>query len=384
MTTPLRLQGSQAEADASEQDNPPNEQAGEQADGEPSEAGSTEGDPATFQEKAGIDPEDNPISGNVEAADDTRIAISHQSETAGEAVNWLDSMALQVGGLRISIWDCAFVISVIFLTIVFAKIANHMVHNVLRRSQRLDPSQQLLAEKLLSIVIWTVAVLVGLDLLGIDLTALAIFSGAFGLAIGFGLQKTIGNFIAGIILLMDKSIKPGDIIAVADQSGQSTFGQIRKIGIRAVSITTRDQIEYLIPNENLMVNQVENWSYSSKRVRIQVPVGISYSCDIKQAEKLMMEAAKSAKRVLKDPAPNVWLHQYGDSSVDFIIHCWISDPENGIGNVRSAILKELWVLFEKNEIEIPFPQRDLNLRSTPQVEQLIAAISQRMDERKQS
>jgi small-conductance mechanosensitive channel len=217
-----------------------------------------------------------------------------------------------------------------------------------------------------------------MNILGINLTALAFFSGAFGLAIGFGLQKTFGNLIAGIILLLDKSIKPGDVIAVADQAGNSTFGQIRKIGIRAVSVTTRDEREYLIPNENLMINQVENWSYSSKNVRMQVPVGVSYNCDIKLAEKLMLEAAKSVPRVLDTPPPTVWLDQYGSSSVDFVIHCWIRDPEEGVGNIRSAVLKKLWDLFHENGIEIPFPQNDINLRRNAEFDQLVAAISQRV------
>ncbi len=193
------------------------------------------------------------------------------------------------------------------------------------------------------------------------------------------MQKTFGNLIAGIILLMDRSIKPGDVIAIADSAGTMTFGQIRKIGIRAVSLVTRDQKEYLIPNENLMVNQVENWSYSSRNVRVQVPVGISYNCDIKMAEKLMIEAAKSCPRVLVTPPPTVWLDAYGDSSVNFVVHCWITDPEEGVGNVRSEVLKKLWDLFQENGVEIPFPQRDLNLRDNAQFQQLVAAISQRME-----
>ena len=158
-------------------------------------------------------------------------------------------------------------------------------------------------------------------------------------------------------------------------------GQIRKIGIRAVSVTTRDEREYLIPNENLMVNQVENWSYSSRNVRIQVPVGVSYNCDIKLAEKLMLEAAGECGRVLKSPKPAVWLDAYGDSSVNFIIHCWITDPEEGVGNIKSQVLKKLWDLFQEHEIEIPFPQRDLNLRRNEEFEQLVAAISQRVEKR---
>ena len=245
---------------------------------------------------------------------------------------------------------------------------------VLAKAAKTNP--RALAEKIVTIGVWGMAILIGIDLLGIDLTALTVFSGAFGLAIGFGLQKTFGNLIAGIILLMDKSIKPGDVIAIADQAGVSTFGQIRKIGIRAVSITTRDQKEYLIPNENLMINQVENWSYSSRNVRMQVPVGISYHADIDKAEELMLEAALSCDRVLKSPPPTVWLDGYGDSSVDFIIHVWITDPEAGIGNVKSEVLKKLWHLFKEHDVEIPFPQRDLHIRSSDQFERLIGVMEQ--------
>ena len=314
----------------------------------------------------------------VSAAEDIKEAVSDKSEAVGGMVDTLDAMAFSIGDMRISMWDALIVLGVIFLVIALAWAASRLVSMLLKRMTKLDNTQRLLSEKISTIVIWGAAFFLGIDLLGIDLTALAVFSGAFGLAIGFGLQKTFGNLIAGIILLMDKSIKPGDVIAVADQAGNSTFGQIRKIGIRAVSITTRDQKEYLIPNENLMVNQVENWSYSSRNVRMQIPVGVSYNCDIKKAEQLMLEAAKNTSRVLKSPPPTCWLDGYGDSSVDFIIHCWIKDPEAGIGNIKSEVLKTLWDLFQENDIEIPFPQRDLNLRSSAQMDQLVAAISQRV------
>ena len=315
----------------------------------------------------------------VGAAEEAREAITEQSETVGSMVDSLDAMAVSVGDMRISLWDGIVVIGVILLVITAAWAATRLCKTLLKRLTRLDNTQQLLTEKISTIVIWGAAFFLGIDLLGIDLTALAVFSGAFGLAIGFGLQKTFGNLIAGIILLMDKSIKPGDVIAVADQAGNSTFGQIRKIGIRAVSITTRDQKEYLIPNENLMINQVENWSYSSRNVRMQIPVGVSYQCDIIEAEKLMLEAAASCDRVLKSPPPTCWLDGYGDNSVNFVIHCWITDPEGGIGNIRSQVLKKLWHLFQENGVEIPFPQRDLNLRGNAQFDQLIAAVAQRMD-----
>ncbi len=313
----------------------------------------------------------------VAAADELRSAVSRESNTVGEIVATLDSWALSVGSLRVSIWDLLVILSILVLCFLLGKLGSHWARRFVRRSKRLDSTQELLAEKLLTIAIWAAAFFLAVDLLNVDLTALAVFSGAFGLAVGFGLQKTIGNLIAGIILLMDKSIKPGDVIAIADQAGQSTFGQIRKIGVRAVSLVTREQKEYLIPNENLMINQVENWSYSSKNVRISVPVGVSYDADMELAEKLMLEAAKSCQRVLNSPPPVVWMKGFGESSVDFAIQCWIQDPEEGVGNVQSSVLKQVWASFKESGIELPYPQRDLHLRSSRELERIIELLAQR-------
>jgi small-conductance mechanosensitive channel len=313
----------------------------------------------------------------VGGADVLREDLAERSQTVGDIANRLDAFALEIGTWRVSAFDVLFAVAAILLVLAFALIATRLTRSALRRLTALDGTQSVLAEKIANIVIWVVTFLVGVDLLGIDLTALTVFSGAFGLAIGFGLQKTFGNLISGIILLMDKSIKPGDVIAVSDQTGQQTFGQIRKIGIRAVSVTTRDEREYLIPNENLMINQVENWSYSSKNVRVQVPVGVSYDADMALAEKLMLEAAAKARRVLATPPPSVWWSGFGDNAVNFTIHCWINDPEEGVGNVRSDVLKHLWGLFKEHGVALPFPQRDLNLRDSDALDRVIAALEER-------
>ncbi len=318
----------------------------------------------------------------VAGAEALKDVVAEQSGTIASIIERLDSLGFTIDDTRFSVWTALVVVMVVVGVIVFARVGSKLAHGALKRFTRLDLAQRLLGEKVLTIAVWALAFFIGIDLLGIDLTALAVFSGAFGLAIGFGLQKTFGNLIAGIILLMDRSIKPGDVIAIADQAGNETFGQIRKIGIRAVSVTTRDEREYLIPNENLMINQVENWSYSSRNVRMQVHVGVSYSSDMKLAQELMLQAAKGSKRVLDTPPPTVWMNEYGDSSVNFTIHCWITDPEMGVGNVRSDVLNRLWDLFQEHEIEIPFPQRDLNLRDNKQFQQLVAAISQRVEAKK--
>ena len=310
-------------------------------------------------------------------ATELKEAVAAKSETAGSIIESLDAFALNIGGSRFSMWDGIVTTGVILIVILLAWFASRMARRLLIRAKRLDETQSVLAQKMATILIWAFAFFVGIDMLGIDLTALAVFSGAFGLAIGFGLQKTFGNLIAGIILLMDKSIKPGDVISVTDAAGNEGFGQIRRIGIRAISVITRDKTEYVIPNENLMINQVVNWSYSSRDVRVKAPVGVSYGSDLEVVQDLLMQAAKDTPRVLSNPAPRINLMGFGDNSVDFEIRFWILDPEEGLSNIRSDVLMRVWKLFKEHDIEIPFPQRDINLRGNKQFDQLIEALSEK-------
>ena len=277
--------------------------------------------------------------------------------------------------MRISVADVVFLLAGIGLILTAAWFITRLARNLIGRIPAFDSSQKLLAEKLATIIIWTIAFFVTIDLIGIDLTALAIFGGAFGLAIGFGLQKTFGNLISGILLLLDKSIKPGDVISVTDQSGSEAVGQIRKIGIRAISVITRDQTEYLIPNELLMTNQVVNWSYSSKDVRVKAPVGVAYDSDLDLVRTLLYQAVEETPRILDHPKPRVNLMGFGDSSVNFEVRFWIQDPEGGLSNIRSDVYMRIWQLFKEQEIEIPFPQTDLHLRSSKQLDQLVALMS---------
>ena len=272
----------------------------------------------------------------------------------------LDRIGVDVGDTRISLLTLLTIAITGLILFAIVRIVRRVVSHSIQRSSALDPAQKLLADKLAMIVIIVVAFFVGIDILGIDLTALAFFGGAFGLAIGFGMQKTIGNLIAGIILLMDRSIKPGDVIAVGD-----SFGWVNKIGIRAVSIITRDGKEHLIPNEILMTEEVENWSYSSLEVRVNIPIGVSYSADLDLAHKLMLEAATESNRVLNNPLPRCWIVEFGDSSVNFELRIWIKDPEGGVGNVRGDIYTRVWNKFKEHDIEIPFPQRDLHIKEWP-------------------
>lgn len=271
----------------------------------------------------------------------------------------LDSMALQLGEVRISILGVAKAGIALAFLLWLAGSASGLVERRLTAMPGVSPTAGVLFGKTFRIVLVTIAVLVGLDSVGIDLTAFAVFSGAIGLGIGFGLQKVFSNLISGMILLMDRSVKPGDVIAVG-----GTFGWINALQARYVSVITRDGIEHLIPNEELISQRVENWSHSHQQVRLRMPIGIDYSSDVHKAMELTTEAACETERVLKDPAPVCRLMGFGDNAVDLELRVWITDPQRGVANITSEILLRIWDSFAENGINFPFPQRDLHIKSS--------------------
>ena len=185
------------------------------------------------------------------------------------------------------------------------------------------------------------AILIAIDSVGIDLTALAVVGGAIGLGIGFGLQKVIGNLISGVILLLDKSIKPGDVIAVS-----GTYGWVTALGGRYVSVVTRDGVEHLIPNETLISERVENWTHTHNKTRVKLDVGVHYDTDVRRAIELCTEAAAEVDRVLDDPQSKCLLVGFGDSSVELQVRFWIADAHNGVTNMKSAVLLRIWDKFK--------------------------------------
>ena len=275
-----------------------------------------------------------------------------------QTVAALDSLALNMGDLRVSALTVIRGVVALAVLLWLASLATRTLERRIRTLPSLTPSVQELFSKLLKIVLITIAVVVALNSVGIDLTAFAVLSGAIGIGIGFGLQKVVSNLISGVILLLDKSIKPGDVIAVG-----TTYGWISSLGARYVSVVTRDGIEHLIPNEELIINRVENWSFSNNEVRLKTPIGISYGSDVRKAIELCLEAARETERVLERPQPACLLKGFGDSSVDLELRFWISDPQNGVSNVRSEVLLRVWDKFHAEGIEIPFPQRDLHLKT---------------------
>ena len=271
-------------------------------------------------------------------------------------VSFLDSLAITAGGLRIS--ALLVIKGVLSLAVLLwaAIIASRIFERRITQSAKLTPTLRVLIVKLFKIVLISIAVVVSLSSVGIDLTAFAVVGGAVGVGIGFGLQKIVSNLISGVIILLDRSIKPGDVISLGD-----TFGWINSLGARYASVVTRDGTEWLIPNEDLITQQVVNWSYSNNEVRLKIPIGISYKSDPRRAIELCFEAAEEEERVLKVPKTNVLVKGFGDSSVDIEMRVWIQDPQNGVSNVKSALLLRVWDKFHAHGIEIPYPQRDLHL-----------------------
>ncbi|MEH6546999.1 MAG: mechanosensitive ion channel domain-containing protein [Sneathiella sp.] len=269
---------------------------------------------------------------------------------------FLNGLAFNLGETRISMLGIAkaIVAGIVVFWITFG--LSRFLEARVNKSKALTPSVQVLTSKLIRVGLVSAAILIILSNSGINITAFAVFSGALGVGIGFGLQKIVSNIISGIILLLDRSIKPGDVIEVG-----TTYGRVHTMGARYASVITRDSMEYLIPNEDLITQQVINWSYSSKNVRLRVPIGVAYDADIPKTISLIEATAGEVARVLENPAPKCLMRGFGDSAIDLELRFWIADPESGCRNVSSEVLVKLWQAFKDAGVGIPFPQRDVRV-----------------------
>jgi small-conductance mechanosensitive channel len=288
-------------------------------------------------------------------------------------LDWLDPMRRVLEGAElfkysvtaenpdgnvISLYTVVFWTLSLFVMLTGAVYLSGFLETRIRTIRALSPSLQVLFIKSLKIVLISLAIIVAITSVGIDLTALAVFGGALGVGIGFGLQRVVSNLISGVVLLVDKSIKPGDVIAIA-----GTYGWVTALGGRYVSVVTRDGVEHLIPNEMLISERVENWTHTHSRTRLKVDVGVHYRTDLHAAIAICLAAASETDRVLSDPEPKCLLIEFGDNSVNLQLRFWIQDAHNGVQNVKSAVLLLIWDEFKAAGIEIPYPQRDLHLRS---------------------
>lgn len=270
---------------------------------------------------------------------------------------FMDRLAINLGEFRLSLLIVAKGAVALVVLLWIANWAARLVETRLRTVQQFTPSQKVLFGKLARVAFITLAILMAINSVGIDLTALAVFSGALGLGIGIGLQKVVSNLLSGVILLMDRSVKPGDVVSIG-----GTYGWINAIGARYVSVLTRDGIEHLIPNEILISTPVENWSHSDRLVRQRLPIGISYDSDVHLAIKLAQDVAGEFDRILKDPAPKCLLKGYGDNALNLELRVWIQDAEQGVSNIKSEIYLRVMAQFKEHGIQFPYPQRDIHVK----------------------
>ncbi len=302
----------------------------------------------------------NPAVGRLVAGLAWLFVALHITGIFDEVSSVLDAAAVRVGAVRISLWLLLQAIVLIGVLAWAAIMLGNLAERRIGEVSDLTPSLRVLFGKLVKIALLVAAGAIALTMLGIDLTALTFFSGALGLGIGFGLQKVVSNFVSGIIILLDKSIKPGDTIAIGE-----TFGWVRSLRARFVSIITRDGREYLIPNEDFITQRVENWSFSDPDVRIDVEFGVAHDSDPHAVRLIAVEAAKTLDRVLERPAPVCHMTRIGESSLDFILRFWIADPQNGVTNVRGAVLLACWDALKAAGIRIPYPHRQIVIERMP-------------------
>ena len=268
----------------------------------------------------------------------------------------LDSIGFNMGELRFSLLLLIQGLVILTVLITMARFFTTTTAARVRSNEDISPSMQVLIVKGIQIAFYGAAFFLGVRALGIDLTGLAVLSGAIGVGLGFGLQKVVSNLVSGVIILLDKSIKPGDVISLGD-----TFGWINSLGARYVSVVTRDGREYLIPNEDLITGQVVNWSHSNDFVRLDIHFGTAYHDNPHEVRRIAIEAALSVDRVLSNRNTVCHIVGFGDSSVDYILRFWIKDPTGGLTNIRGNVYLALWDAFAENGISIPFPQREVKI-----------------------
>ncbi len=286
------------------------------------------------------------------------FAVSGHFEIFKEYLD-TEKLTLKVGSYEISAYQILSGLISVAVILWIAAIVSNFVDTRISKMRSLRVADKTLLKKMTQIGIYALAFISAMEVLGIDLTTLTVLGGALGIGIGFGLQKISSNFISGLILLLEKAIKQGDLIELAD----GTYGFVQKLKARYTLIETVDGKEVLVPNEDFIVNQVVNWTFSNSKCRIQIDLGVSYNADIDLAKNLILEAASENAKCMSDPGPQCYLLNFGDSSVDFRLFFWISNILDGRWETQSEVMFSIWHKFKENNIEIPFPQRDLHIKS---------------------
>ncbi|MGB4924826.1 MAG: mechanosensitive ion channel domain-containing protein, partial [Candidatus Nitrotoga sp.] len=275
-----------------------------------------------------------------------------------EVLDAMDHFGFHVGKQRISLLLVLSGILSIFVTMLVAMWLGKTFEHKVMATENLDMNLRVVLSKLIRACLVVVGVLIALPLAGIDITVLSVFGGALGVGIGFGLQKIASNYVSGFIILLDRSIHPGDVLTV-----DGRFGKVSQLTTRYVVLENNDGTEAIIPNEILITSTVINHSFTNRQIRVGITIQISYQSDLHLAMEIMKQAAENQPRVLADPETKVYLKSFSDNGIDLEMGVWISDPEEGQLNLRSDINMEIWRKFQASGIEIPYPQRDVRIIS---------------------
>jgi small-conductance mechanosensitive channel len=299
---------------------------------------------------------------------ESRVTLFIWLIIAAEYLGWLDPIISTLDGIgvaagksRITVWSVLKLLFTLTLFVLVAAWISRWIERRLMKLSTLAPSTRIGIAKFANAFLIGLSMLMGLNAAGVDLTALTVLTGAIGLGLGFGLQSIAANFVSGFVLLMDRSIKPGDVISLSGQSGTSTenFGWVQELRGRYVVVRDRDGVEMLVPNQQLISNAVINWSYTDPRIRLKLPIRVSYQDDPELALAVLLTACEGQSRVLRDPAPVSRLMHFSDSGIELELRFWISDPQEGVNNVRSEVNRAIWRLFKEHKITIPVAQREI-------------------------
>jgi small-conductance mechanosensitive channel len=305
---------------------------------------------------------------------ENRVALFIWLVIAADYLGWLDpiisnldSIGVAAGKSRITLWSVLKLLFTLTLFVLVAAWISRWVERRLMKLSNLAPSTRIGIAKFTNAFLIAISILMGLNAAGVDLTALTVLTGAIGLGLGFGLQSIAANFVSGFVLLMDRSIKPGDVISLSGQSGTNTenFGWVQELRGRYVVVRDRDGVEMLVPNQQLISNAVINWSYTDPRIRLKLPIRVSYRDDPELALNILVAACEGQPRVLREPAPVSRLMHFSDSGIELELRFWISDPQEGVNNVRSEVNRAIWRLFKQHNITIPVAQREILMHSAP-------------------
>jgi small-conductance mechanosensitive channel len=300
----------------------------------------------------------------------TRITVILWAIAAVAMLGWLDviesslnRIALVPGKTQFSLWSLLKGLVVVTAFVIVASLLARVLERHVMRLDQLAVSTRVGVSKFTNFLLVGLGILLGINAAGVDVTTLNVLTGAIGLGLGFGLQSVASNFVSGFVLLMDKSIKPGDVISFTGHAGASTgnFGWVQELRGRYVVVRDRDGVDTLVPNQNLITSPFINWSYSDQRVRLKLPVTVSYEDDPELALKLLVQATENHPRILRDPPPVSRLISFDDSGIRLEIRFWIADPVNGVNNVRSDVNRAIWRIFREHEVTLASPQREVRI-----------------------